>query len=184
MECTAISAERLGLPFDIQGGGTDLIFPHHEMSASQGEALTGGSTYAAAYVHQAMVGFDEGKMSKSRGNLVLVSVLRREGVDPMVIRMLLLDHHHTKEWEYSGDLLEAAGARLARWREALSVNTGPAAEQTLAQMRAALSDGLDTPTALAAVDAWAEQSLGQGGPDAGGPGIVARACDALLGIRV
>ncbi len=184
IECTAIAQDHLGVPFAVQGGGTDLIFPHHEMSATQSEGLTGGLTYAANYVHQAMVGYHGEKMSKSKGNLVKVSVLRRDGVDPMAIRLVLLAHDHRSPWEYTEDALVAAEARLARWREALSVNTGPSAETALTGIRQALADGLDSPAALAAVDAWAEQCLAEGGDDPAGPGIVARACDALLGVRI
>ena len=128
IECTAISLDRLGHPLDIQGGGTDLVFPHHEMSAVQSAALTHDDTFARHYVHQAMVGYEGAKMSKSRGNLVLVSKLRADGVDPMAIRLVLLAQHYRTDWEYTPDLLEAAQARLARWREALSVNQGAEAD--------------------------------------------------------
>ena len=101
IECTAISLDRLGHPLDIQGGGTDLVFPHHEMSAVQSAALTHDDTFARHYVHQAMVGFEGEKMSKSRGNLVLVSKLRADGVDPMAIRLVLLDQHYRTGWEYT-----------------------------------------------------------------------------------
>ena len=130
IECTAISLDRLGHPLDIQGGGTDLVFPHHEMSAVQSAALTHDDTFARHYVHQAMVAFEGEKMSKSRGNLVLVSKLRADGVDPMAIRLVLLDQHYRTGWEYTPDLLDAAQARLARWREALSVNRGAEAPTT------------------------------------------------------
>ena len=160
IECTAISLDRLGHPLDIQGGGTDLVFPHHEMSAVQSAALTHDDTFARHYVHQAMVGYEGAKMSKSRGNLVLVSRLRADGVDPMAIRLVLLDQHYRTDWDYTPDLLDAALARLARWREALSVNQGAEATATIAAVRAAIADDLDTRAALAAVDDWAERTLG------------------------
>jgi L-cysteine:1D-myo-inositol 2-amino-2-deoxy-alpha-D-glucopyranoside ligase len=184
IECTAISRDRLGHPLDIQGGGTDLVFPHHEMSAVQSAALTHDTTFAHHYVHQAMVGYQGEKMSKSRGNLVLVSALRAEGVDPMAIRLVLLDQHYRTEWEYTPALLEAAQARLARWREALSVTEGAEAGSTLAAVRAAIAADLDTRGALAAVDAWAERTLAEPGRDAGAPGLVARTIDAVLGVRL
>ena len=99
-------ADRLGHPLDIQGGGTDLVFPHHEMSAVQSAALTHDDTFARHYVHQAMVGYEGAKMSKSRGNLVLVSRLRADGVDPMAIRLVLLDQHYRTDWDYTPDLLD------------------------------------------------------------------------------
>ncbi|HSO65603.1 MAG TPA: cysteine--1-D-myo-inosityl 2-amino-2-deoxy-alpha-D-glucopyranoside ligase, partial [Ornithinibacter sp.] len=98
IECTAISLEHLGHPFDVKGGGSDLVFPHHEMSAVQATALTGGDVFARHYVHQAMVGLHGAKMSKSKGNLVLVSRMRADGVDPMAIRLVLLDRHHLTDW--------------------------------------------------------------------------------------
>jgi L-cysteine:1D-myo-inositol 2-amino-2-deoxy-alpha-D-glucopyranoside ligase len=184
IECTAISRDRLGHPLDIQGGGTDLVFPHHEMSAVQSAALTHDDTFARHYVHQAMVGFEGTKMSKSRGNLVLVSRLRADGVDPMAIRLVLLDQHYRTGWEYTPDLLEAGLARLARWREALSVNQGARATSTVAAVRSAIADDLDTRRALSAVDDWAERTLGGQWDDAGAPGLVSRTVDAVLGVRL
>jgi L-cysteine:1D-myo-inositol 2-amino-2-deoxy-alpha-D-glucopyranoside ligase len=184
IECACIACTHLGVPVDIQGGGSDLIFPHHEMSASHARALGRSDEFASAYVHQAMVGLDGEKMSKSRGNLVLVSDLRRQGVDPMAIRLALLARHHADEWMWDDALLADAQARLETWREALSVNDGPVADQTVDDIRAALADDLDSPRALEAVDRWAAQTLTRGGEDPGAPGIVARAIDALLGVRL
>lgn len=184
VECTAIALGHLGHPLDIQGGGSDLVFPHHEMSAVQSIPLTGDRDFARLYVHQAMVGLGGEKMSKSRGNLVLVSRLRAEGVDPMAIRVLLLAQHYRQGWEYAEDLLEAARARLERWREALSVNGGVDATATIAAVRAAVADDLSTPRALRAVDAWCERTLAGEGQDPSAPGLVARTLDAVLGVRL
>jgi L-cysteine:1D-myo-inositol 2-amino-2-deoxy-alpha-D-glucopyranoside ligase len=131
-ECTTIALRSLGMSFDVQGGGTDLVFPHHEMSAVQAHGLTGAWPFARTYVHQAMVGLDGEKMSKSKGNLVKVSVLRAAGHDPMAIRLVLLAHHYRTEWSYTHADLEAATARLAQWRSALSGSTGPDAAPTIA----------------------------------------------------
>ena len=106
IECTAIALQHLGHPFEVQGGGSDLVFPHHEMSAVQSTALNGDEAFARHYVHQAMVGFEGTKMSKSKGNLVLVSKLRADGVDPMAIRLVLLARHYRTDWDYTPDLLE------------------------------------------------------------------------------
>lgn len=184
IECTTIVLEHLGMPFDLQGGGTDLIFPHHEMSASHAEAITGTAPYARTYVHQAMVGLDGAKMSKSKGNLVLVSGLRGDGVDPTAIRLALLDHHYRTPWDWTGEVLEAAQARLETWRTGLSGNGGPAPEATVAEVRRCLSDDLDSPGALAAVDRWAGESIRKGGNVIGAPGVVGRTADALLGVRL
>jgi L-cysteine:1D-myo-inositol 2-amino-2-deoxy-alpha-D-glucopyranoside ligase len=184
IECTSIALDYLGMSFDVQGGGTDLVFPHHEMSAVQATGLTGESPFARAYVHQAMVGLDGEKMSKSKGNLVLVSALRRAGVDPMAIRLALLAHHYRTPWDWTDQGLAEAQERLATWRAAMAVNAGPGAEATVARVRECLADDLDTPTALAAVDRWARESLDRGGDDLGAPGLVSRTVDALLGVRL
>lgn len=188
VECTAIADRYLGLPFDVQGGGSDLIFPHHEMSDAQADGA-----FARVYMHQGMVGYEGEKMSKSRGNLVLVSRLRSSGVDPMAIRLVLLAHHYREDWEYTPAQLEVAEERLARWRQAMSVNAAPDAAPTLAAIRAALADDLDAPAALRAVDDWVDATLasvategagdGRTGLDAAAPGVVDRAVDALLGVR-
>ena len=184
IECTTIALEHLGMSFDVQGGGTDLVFPHHEMSAVQASGLTGTEPFARSYVHQAMVGLGGEKMSKSRGNLVFVSALRRAGVDPMAIRLALVSHHYRTPWEWSEDVLAEAQERLATWREAVSVNAGPDADATIARVRECLADDLDSPGAVAAVDRWAKESIARGGDDAAAPGLVARTLDALLGIRI
>ena len=105
-------------------------------------------------------------MSKSKGNLVKVSVLRREGVDPMAIRLVMLAQHYRSDWEYTDAMLEAAKERLARWRAATSNDRGDA-EAVVADLRRALRNDLDTASALAAVDAWCEtaenEAIGSGG---------------------
>jgi L-cysteine:1D-myo-inositol 2-amino-2-deoxy-alpha-D-glucopyranoside ligase len=180
VECAAIALRRLGMTIDIQGGGSDLVFPHHEMSASEAQVATGEHPFARAYVHQAMVGLDGEKMSKSKGNLVLVSKARRDGSDPMAIRLALLAHHYRTDWFWSGDDLVAAQERLDVWRGAVGRDSGPDGAALLATVRASLADDLDTPAALAAVDAWA----GSNGDDAAAPALVRDTVDGLLGIRV
>ncbi len=184
IECTAIALDHLGMAFDVQGGGTDLIFPHHEMSATQAVVLTDRRPFARTYAHQAMVGLDGEKMSKSKGNLVLVSKLRADGVDPMAIRLALLAQHYRTEWSWTEDLLKQAQVRLETWRSALSVNSAPDSADVVEAIRARVADDLDTPAALAAVDTWAQQTLTRGGGDDAAPGVLARALDAILGVRV
>lgn len=186
IECTTIALDHLGMGFDVQGGGDDLIFPHHEMSAVQAVALTGRTPFATVYVHQAMVGLDGEKMSKSKGNLVLVSALRARGVDPMAIRLSLLAHHYRTAWSWTADDLEQTRLRLQTWRAAAAGERGEPAEPLIEQIRERLADDLDAPGALAAVDAWADATL-SGGHDAqhaGAPGQAAMAIDALLGVRL
>jgi L-cysteine:1D-myo-inositol 2-amino-2-deoxy-alpha-D-glucopyranoside ligase len=180
IECSVIALNRLGMGFDVQGGGSDLTFPHHEHSAAHAEALTGTAPFAQHYVHAGMIGLDGEKMSKSRGNLVLVSKLRGAGVDPMAIRLALMDGHYRAYREWTGGRLPAAEARLARWRTAVQRDAGAPADPVLAQVRAALADDLDTARAIAAVDAW----VGADGDDEGAPGLVKDLVDALLGIAL
>jgi L-cysteine:1D-myo-inositol 2-amino-2-deoxy-alpha-D-glucopyranoside ligase len=186
IECSVIALNRLGMGFDVQGGGSDLIFPHHEHSAAHAEALTGSAPFARSYVHAGMIGLDGEKMSKSRGNLVLVSKLRTAGVDPMAVRLALLDGHYRADREWTGGRLPAAEARLARWRAAVALPAAPAAEKLLAEVRDALSDDLDTGSALAAVDRWAAGALEApaAGDDAEAPALARRVVDALLGVAL
>ncbi|MGW6283317.1 cysteine--1-D-myo-inosityl 2-amino-2-deoxy-alpha-D-glucopyranoside ligase [Kribbella sp. NPDC055071] len=180
VECSAIALEYLGMTFDVQGGGSDLIFPHHEMSASGAQVATGKFPFARAYVHQAMVGLDGEKMSKSKGNLVLVSKERLAGIDPMAIRLALLMHHYRTDWFWmDSDLLDGQ-ERLDVWRGAIGRGSGPDGAAVVDAVRAALTNDLDTVAALSAIDTWAATN----GDDPEAPALVAQAADALLGIKL
>ena len=129
VECAAIATEYLGTVFDMQVGGSDLIFPHHEMSASHARAAFGGGgapAFARRYAHAGMVGLDGEKMSKSLGNLVFVSDLVADGTEPAAIRLALLAHHYRDDWDWTAAALAAAAERLARWRSAVSAADGGA----------------------------------------------------------
>jgi L-cysteine:1D-myo-inositol 2-amino-2-deoxy-alpha-D-glucopyranoside ligase len=178
VECAAIAMRHLGATVDVNGGGSDLVFPHHEMGASQASVVTGEWPFARAFVHQGMVGYEGEKMSKSRGNLVFVSRLRADGVDPMAIRLALLAHEQGTDWEWHDDELDLAVRRLARWRSGFARRAAPPAQPVVDRLRAELGDGLRTPAALDAVDAW----VAADGDDTEAPSQVAAAADALLGI--
>ncbi|MGH8837270.1 MAG: cysteine--1-D-myo-inosityl 2-amino-2-deoxy-alpha-D-glucopyranoside ligase [Actinomycetes bacterium] len=184
VECTAIALHHLGHGFDVQGGGSDLAFPHHEMCASEGQVAIGSYPFAQAYVHAGMVGLAGEKMSKSKGNLVLVSQLRQAGVDPMVIRLAILAHHYRSDWDWTDSALTAATDRLGRWRAAVSRPDGPDASDTVARLRAHLAADLDAPAALAVVDEWGAKQERAGGSDPAAPGLISRAVDALLGLAL
>jgi L-cysteine:1D-myo-inositol 2-amino-2-deoxy-alpha-D-glucopyranoside ligase len=184
IECSVIALTRLGMGFLVQGGGTDLIFPHHEHSASHARALTGEATFADLYVHAGMIGLDGEKMSKSRGNLVFVSKLRGAGVDPMAIRLALLDGHYRADREWSGGRLTGAERRLERWRVAVRGGAGAATDRVIAELRAALANDLDTTAALAAVDAWAATTNAEAAEDASAGAMISAAVDALLGVKL
>jgi L-cysteine:1D-myo-inositol 2-amino-2-deoxy-alpha-D-glucopyranoside ligase len=182
VECAAIALSRIGSGLDIQGGGSDLIFPHHEFTAAHAECVRGERRFARHYVHAGMIGLDGHKMSKSRGNLVLVSGLRAQGVEPSAIRLGLLAGHYRADRDWSADVLEAANERLHRWRAATTLPAGPDAADVIARLRHYLADDLDTPKALAALDGWTTDGLEYGGHDAEAPRAVAAAVDALLGV--
>ncbi|HET7067970.1 MAG TPA: cysteine--1-D-myo-inosityl 2-amino-2-deoxy-alpha-D-glucopyranoside ligase [Nocardioides sp.] len=187
VECTAMALEFLGERFDVQGGGIDLVFPHHEMCASEAQALT-GTPYAQAYVHAGMVAYDGEKMSKSKGNLVFVSTLRNSEVDPMAIRLALLRHHYRSDWEWTDDQLWTAVDTLDRWRRALAVGAGAPAAPVVDAVLLALATDLDAPTAVVAIEGWVETTLGTSGPpDTSDPqagSTVRSLLDAALGLAL
>ncbi len=179
IECSALALRELGTTIDVHGGGTDLIFPHHECEAAQSEAAT-GERFVRHWLHAPMVRLDGVKMSKSLGNLVFVSELVKEW-EPMAVRLAILDHHYREPWDWTDDLLAAAAERLERWRAAAGGVTADghghvagdeALDEALDEVRAALDDDLDFPRALAAIDAAAAR---------GDP--IDRAAD-LVGVRL
>ena len=169
---------------DFLQHGLDLIFPHHECSAAHAERLTGAAPFARHYVHAGMIGLAGEKMSKSKGNLVFVSRLRADRVDPMAVRLGLLAGHYRTDRQWTDELLKTATQRLGRWREAVAAAAGPSGAELLAGVRARLADDLDSPGALALVDGWADAVLAGVGDDPGAPALAARTVDALLGIRL
>jgi len=185
IECAAIARAHLQGPLDVQGGGSDLVFPHHEMSAAEAEVVD-ARPFAQAYVHAGMVGLEGEKMSKSRGNLVLVSTLRGSGVDPMAIRLAVISHHYRTDWEWTSEDLIAAEGRLSTWRRALDLPSGPPASDVVAGVLAALADDLNAPKALALVHGWATEALESAEDDSVGdpkaPGQIKQVLDAALGL--
>ena len=198
VECAAIATEYLSRVFDVQAGGSDLIFPHHEMSASHARVALGDGLHARGeggvrafarhYVHAGMVRLDGEKMSKSLGNLVFVSSLLAMGTDPMAIRLAILAHRYSHDWDWTAAGLAEAEQRLAHWRAAVNrlLASAPepasqpgaqdpvsqagardpasepgalaAAEAVLAAVRDRMADDLDAPGALAAIDGWAAEA--------------------------
>jgi L-cysteine:1D-myo-inositol 2-amino-2-deoxy-alpha-D-glucopyranoside ligase len=158
IECSALAMRELGLTIDLHGGGTDLIFPHHECEAAQSEAVT-GEPFVRHWMHVGLVRMGGTKMSKSLGNLVFVSDLLKEWEGP-AIRLAVLRHHYRTSWDWTDDLPGEATERLDRWREA-----GPG-NAALEEVRAALDDDLDVPRAIAAIDEAA--ASGQGVSEAAG----------------
>ncbi|MDR1294378.1 MAG: cysteine--1-D-myo-inosityl 2-amino-2-deoxy-alpha-D-glucopyranoside ligase [Bifidobacteriaceae bacterium] len=182
IECAVIAARHLGVPFDVQGGGTDLAFPHHEMGTSHLRGVSGVAAPVAVHVHTGLIGLDGVKMSKSLGNLVLVSDLVADGVAPAAIRLALLAGHYRISRDWTPELLATAQRRLEMWKSTLAPSTsddaGPAERETVALMRRALTLDLDSPAAIAAVDRYVAARPA----DQTRSGVVGAAVEALLGI--
>ena len=182
VECSAIALANLGIDFDVQGGGTDLVFPHHEMSAVQASIVT-GKPFAHAFVHQAMVRLDGEKMSKSLGNLVFVSKLREAGIDPAAIRLAVLAHHYCTEWDWTEAGLQEALDRLAAWRAAADVRLP--VDGVLRVVREALADDLDAPRALRLIDGVTVGAFDtDAASDDAGSATLRDVVDALLGVAL
>ena len=147
IECSALALRELGTTIDLHGGGSDLIFPHHECERAQSEAAT-GEQFVKHWMHVAMVFMDGTKMSKSLGNLEFVDRLRKI-YDPRAIRLALIINHYRKEWQWDSSAIPAALARLDAWSNAKN-GDGTAG---LAEVRSALDDDLDVPSAIAVLDA-------------------------------
>ena len=155
IECSALALRELDTTIDLHGGGSDLIFPHHECEAAQSEAAT-GELFVRHWMHQAMVRMDGEKMSKSLGNLVFVSDLLKQH-DPRAIRLAIVAHHYRDSWEWDDLLMPAADARLERWLAASAAPRATESAAALAEVRSRLDDDLDTPGAVAAIDAAVER---------------------------
>ena len=153
IECSALALRDLGTTIDLHGGGSDLIFPHHECERAQSEAAT-GETFVKHWMHVAMVFKDGEKMSKSLGNLVFVDQLRTLW-DPRSIRIAIIEHHYRKEWEWDETLMPRSSARLAQWVSSV----GGTQSDLLDSVRACLDNDLDTPGALALIDAAAAKGV-------------------------
>ena len=187
IECTAIALEYLGSSITIQGGGSDLIFPHHEMCAAQGEVMN-NATFSQYFMHTGMIGYQGEKMSKSKGNLVFVSKLREAGIDAMAIRLALLANHYRSDREWDDALLQNATERLDRWRKGFAKPEGPEIEETISGVVDALNNDLDTTKALAHIDSWVEKAIADSNSEKNSKlsnsGTLARFVDSILGIAL
>ena len=187
IECTAIALEYLQPSdldetlIDIQGGGSDLIFPHHEMCATQAQVIT-GKELASTYVHAGMIGLDGEKMSKSKGNLVFVSRLVASGVDPMAIRWALMSDHYRSDRMWSDAVLHKAQSELDQLKLALSISDSAPTEDLIDSILFALSDDLDTTLVVSQLNVWASSSIA--GSQGGNSDDLRNVLDALLGLKL
>jgi L-cysteine:1D-myo-inositol 2-amino-2-deoxy-alpha-D-glucopyranoside ligase len=156
IECSALALRELGTTIDLHGGGSDLIFPHHECERAQSEAAT-GEPFVRHWMHGPMVHMDGKKMSKSLGNLVFIDKLR-ETYDPRAIRLAIIEHHYRHDWSWDEELMPRAVGRLERWQNAANGD----ADVVLEQVRDALDNDLDTRTAVLAIDEAAANGAGIG----------------------
>lgn len=190
IECSAIATNRLGSTFTIQGGGSDLKFPHHEFSAAHAEAALQVERMAQVYVHSGMIGLEGTKMSKSLGNLVFVHKLVEAGVDPSAIRLGVYAGHYRGDRDWSDDVLAAAQERLSHWRAAAkSPGQVESLQAVIQDVRAALADDLDTPRALETLDAWAAEATKESADtseesSADAASLIRTAVNSLLGVRL
>ena len=187
IECTAIAIKYLepspseDALIDIQGGGSDLIFPHHEMCAAQAQILT-GKPLASTYVHAGMIGLDGEKMSKSKGNLVFVSKLVAAGRDPMAIRWALMKDHYRQDRMWTDELLVAAESELIALRSCLAQDDVAPTSDLIEKIVDALSDDLNTKGVISVLNTWVERT--QSGDTGGDAQSLVGALDALLGIKL
>jgi len=187
IECTAIALEYLDPSdveptlIDIQGGGSDLIFPHHEMCAAQAHVIT-GKELAYSYVHTGMIGLDGEKMSKSKGNLVFVSRLVASGVDPMVIRWALMSDHYRSDRMWSDLVLHKAQDSFTQLKAALLQENSAPTEDLIVSIVLALSDDLNTPLVVTTINTWSQETIA--GAKGGNSNELRLVLDALLGIKI
>ena len=186
VECTAIACHYLDDQksdpiVSLQGGGSDLIFPHHFMSAQIIQAAY-GRNFSESFVHAAMISLDGEKMSKSKGNLVFVSKLIESGVDPMILRWALLRGHYQQDRAWNSELLDKSSIEVNLIRSALAQSEVAPTKDVINSLIKDLSNNLDTPAALDRLINWANSS--QSNPSVNQSGLMARAIDSLLGLAL
>ena len=186
VECTAIACHYLDENeknpiVSLQGGGSDLIFPHHFMSAQIIQAAY-GRKFSESFVHTAMISLDGEKMSKSKGNLVFVSKLLESGIDPMILRWALLRGHYQQDRAWSNELLEISTKEVELVRSALAQSEVADTDNVINSLIQDISNNLDTPSALDRLTKWA--NLSQSNPSVNQSGLMARAVDSLLGLAL
>ncbi|CAN2199089.1 CysS Cysteinyl-tRNA synthetase [Candidatus Nanopelagicaceae bacterium] len=187
IECCAIALHYLqpdsadDFAIDIQGGGSDLIFPHHEMSAAQSRSMT-NQKFARTYVHTGMIGLNGEKMSKSLGNLVFVSKLIASGVSPAAIRWALMQHAYAEDLMWTDVLLDLASIEIERLQLNLARMEVAPTDSVIQEIINALSSNLDTPRAISAITRWMQET--ESGKTGGVAGELGRALDSLLGLTL
>ncbi|MEK7572108.1 MAG: cysteine--tRNA ligase [Patescibacteria group bacterium] len=176
IECSSMAYQYIDKKLDIHGGGHDLLYPHHESEIAQSEAFTGEKPFANYWLHTGAVGYQGEKMSKSIGNIVMVSDLLKK-YSPQTIRYLLLSHHYREPWEFKEEQLNEAQKAIKELqdfchsrepaRNALACEAGGGGNPDLPkdtivqapkEFLAAMDDDMNTPAALEVMHRIAESS--------------------------
>jgi cysteinyl-tRNA synthetase len=179
----------LGKAIDLHGGGEDLVFPHHECEIAQAEPVTGHKPFVRVWLHTAMVEHEGAKMSKSLGNLVMVSdLLRRWPAD--ALRLYLGRHHYRRPWPHDVDELAAADRLAGKLRTAVTARGGSGEELDAGSAQAdftkAMDDDPDPATALARLEGLADsiQAAALAGREVGPAQTVLRTLGQVFGLRL
>lgn len=162
IECSVMSVNNLGMPFDVHTGGIDLIFPHHENEIAQSTAGK-GDMYAKYFVHNEHLLVDGKKMSKSLGNFFTLRDIQKRGYDPLAFRLMALQSHYRNQSNFTWDNLDAAQNRLQNWRAAFDLLwqrdvLGDELADISSELIDIVSEDLATPAVVARIDAYFDEA--------------------------
>ena len=189
IECSTLVTRYLGDQIDVHGGGSDLVFPHHESEIAQVEPVTQRKPYVRLWLHTAMVRYQGEKMSKSLGNLVMVSDLLNR-YTPDALRVCLANHHYREAWEYHEDDLRRASELAGGLRVAAVAPSGDGAvlpsEDLQHAFHEAMEHDLDTPAAVSVLGSLAERIRQNVAleADVGNAQVALRSMSGVLGLRL
>lgn len=145
LECSAMAISSLGKQIDIHGGGKDLIYPHHESEIAQSEGATGKIPFSKYWLHTGQVGYQGNKMSKSLGNLVMISSIS-DKYSANSIRHMLLSNHYRRDWEYTEELIKNSDLKMKQIEEKIKKNSK--GKDITGQLEDLITDDLNMPKAL------------------------------------
>jgi cysteinyl-tRNA synthetase len=178
IECSAMINTYLGKQIDIHGGGRDLVFPHHESEIAQSESYAGKSPFVKYWMHTSMVIFEGEKMSKSLGNMVMVSDLSKK-FSANTIRFLLLSHHYKEPWEFDYSEIEEAQKKISMIEKILDKKSDGESDISLwNECESFLDNDLDTPKALDLIFKTAEK-INSGNAKQGAVNFVKKGLEVL-----
>lgn len=147
IECSAMSIDFLDARVDVHVGGIDLRFPHHENERAQSNSLT-GSEVVQTWVHGEHLLFEGKKMSKSSGNVVLLTDIKARGIDPLALRLVFLENRYRSQMDLTWAALEAAHATLRRWKNSMAQWGESKVQKIDTEISQAFAEDLDTPRAM------------------------------------